>query len=68
MKFVCHDHQDASVFAIVVQVEDTDSVTYKLYCYQAEQKVVCLICSQMMLLKNIYNINIDNKKYYRKYC
>ncbi len=37
---MCHDHQDASVFAIVVQVEGADAVTYRLYCYQAEHKVV----------------------------
>ena len=43
VKFVCHDRSDVTVFAVIAHIDlPGNAVCYKLFCFQAEQKVVGL--------------------------
>lgn len=49
--FVCHDPDDASVFAVIVKSEETVTKTgLKLYAFQSDQKTVRLYtCNSMVI-------------------
>ena len=50
VKFVCHDHQDITVFAAIIQIDRPgDVVGYKLHAYQADQKVVSAVSLSMCI-------------------
>ena len=47
IKFVCHDKHDKALFGVIVQTDRVTSESqrlHRLFCYQADQKVVSEIC------------------------
>lgn len=47
VKFVCHDKHDTNTFAAIIQLASADIadpvLNHKLYCFQAETKIVSCI-------------------------
>ena len=49
VKFVCHDKHDANTFAAVIQQPPGEDATlpFKIYCFQAEMKIVSRLSSEL---------------------
>lgn len=53
MKSICRDHRDASVFGIIVHKSDSASDVndrYKLYLFEAEEKIVRSVILSLTLV------------------
>ena len=53
VKFVCHDKHDTSLFGVILATDRVSSESqrlHRLFCYQADQKIVSVQVQQLATL------------------